>query len=122
MNDLSKLPTTEGAAKVAAPFHYPDSAMTPLERYQADLKRPDFFHDAAQENAVRHLQRLYDDLVADDRSKSGLLGKLFGKKQQGPIKGIYFWAASAAARPTWWIPSSTRCLSSRRCARISTAS
>ena len=61
MNDLSKLPTTEGAAKVAAPFHYPDSAMTPLERYQADLKRPDFFHDAAQENAVRHLQRLYDD-------------------------------------------------------------
>jgi len=91
LNDLSKLPTTEGAAKVAAPFHYPDSAMTPLERYQADLKRPDFFHDAAQENAVRHLQRLYDDLVADDRSKSGLLGKLFGKKQQGPIKGIYFW-------------------------------
>jgi cell division protein ZapE len=38
--------------------------MTPLERYQADLKRPDFFHDAAQETAVRHLQRLYDDLVA----------------------------------------------------------
>ena len=91
MNDLSKLPTTEGAAKVSAPFHYPDSAMTPLERYQADLKRPDFFHDAAQENAVRHLQRLYDDLVADDRSKSGLLGKLFGKKQQEPIRGIYFW-------------------------------
>ncbi len=91
MNDLSKLPSTEGTAKVSAPFHYPDSAMTPLERYQADLRRPDFFHDAAQENAVRHLQRLYDDLVADGRNKSGLLGKLFGKKQQEPIKGIYFW-------------------------------
>jgi cell division protein ZapE len=64
--------------------------MTPLERYQADLKRPDFFHDAAQENAVRHLQRLYDELVADSKA-SGLLGKLFGKKRQGPIKGIYFW-------------------------------
>ncbi|MUL53039.1 cell division protein ZapE, partial [Pseudomonas aeruginosa] len=25
--------------------------MTPLERYQADLQRPDFFHDAAQANA-----------------------------------------------------------------------
>ncbi len=37
--------------------------MTPLERYQADLKRPDFFHDPAQENAVRHLQRLYDDIL-----------------------------------------------------------
>jgi len=65
--------------------------MTPLERYQADLKRPDFFHDAAQENAVRHLQRLYDDLVARDQGKSGLMGKLFGKKPQGPVKGLYFW-------------------------------
>ncbi|MBV2134431.1 AFG1 family ATPase [Pseudomonas sp. MAP12] len=65
--------------------------MTPLQRYQADLKRPDFFHDAAQENAVRHLQRLYDDLVAGQQDP-GLLGKLFGrKKPQGPIKGIYFW-------------------------------
>ncbi len=76
---------------MATPFHYPDSAMTPLERYQADLQRPEFFHDAAQENAVRHLQRLYDDLVAADKSKSGLLGKLFAKKQPEPIKGIYFW-------------------------------
>nr|WP_256836001.1 cell division protein ZapE [Pseudomonas oleovorans] len=65
--------------------------MTPLERYQADLKRPDFFHDAAQENAVRHLQRLYDELLARDQSKSGLMGKLFGKKPQGPVKGLYFW-------------------------------
>ncbi len=91
MNDFSKLPSTEGAAKVATPFHYPDPAMTPLERYQADLKRPDFFHDAAQETAVRHLQRLYDDLIAADRNKSGLIGKLFGKKTQEPIKGLYFW-------------------------------
>ena len=65
--------------------------MTPLERYQADLKRPDFFHDAAQENAVRHLQRLYDDLITRDQGKAGLMGKLFGKKPQGPVKGLYFW-------------------------------
>lgn len=92
MNDMRKLPLAEGAAKVSAPFQNQDLAMTPLERYQEDLKRPEFFHDAAQENAVRHLQRLYDDLVADDRgSTGGLLGKLFGKKQQEPIKGIYFW-------------------------------
>ncbi|RJG11876.1 cell division protein ZapE [Pseudomonas cavernicola] len=65
--------------------------MTPLERYQADLKRPDFFHDAAQETAVRHLQRLYDDLVASEKSKPGLFGKLLGKKSQGPVKGLYFW-------------------------------
>ncbi|MBH8611653.1 cell division protein ZapE [Pseudomonas mohnii] len=65
--------------------------MTPLERYQADLKRPEFFHDAAQETAVRHLQRLYDDLVAAEQNKPGLLGKLFGKKDQAPVKGLYFW-------------------------------
>lgn len=65
--------------------------MTPLQRYQADLKRPDFFRDAAQENAVRHLQRLYDDLVTTQKSSSGLFGKLFAKKPQGPVKGLYFW-------------------------------
>jgi len=65
--------------------------MTPLERYQADLKRPDFFHDAAQENAVRHLQRLYDDLMVAQNSKPGMFGKLFGKKDQTPVKGLYFW-------------------------------
>jgi len=93
LNDLSKLPSVEGAAKVAAPRIYPDSAMTPLERYQADLKRPDFFHDPAQENAVRHLQRLYDDLVAAEHQikLAGLFGRLLGKKRQGPIKGLYFW-------------------------------
>lgn len=65
--------------------------MTPLQRYQADLKRPEFFHDAAQENAVRHLQRLYDELVAAEQANKGLFGKLFGKKTQEPVKGIYFW-------------------------------
>jgi len=40
---------------------------------------------------VRHLQRLYDDLVAASQSKPGLFGKLFGKKDQAPVKGLYFW-------------------------------
>ena len=67
--------------------------MTPLERYQQDLQRPDFFRDAAQENAVRHLQRLYDDLIKDEPSSgNGLLGRLLGKKTvPQPVKGLYFW-------------------------------
>jgi len=40
---------------------------------------------------VRHLQRLYDDLVAASQSKPGMLGKLFGKKDHTPVKGLYFW-------------------------------
>lgn len=37
---------------------------SPIERYRADLEREDFQYDAAQEQAVTHLQRLYDELVA----------------------------------------------------------
>ncbi|MDN6321822.1 MAG: cell division protein ZapE, partial [Halomonas sp.] len=37
---------------------------SPIERYRADLERADFQYDAAQELAVKHLQRLYDELVA----------------------------------------------------------
>ena len=40
---------------------------------------------------MRHLQRLYDDLVAAQNNKPGVLGKLFGKKDQAPVKGLYFW-------------------------------
>ncbi|MDR6235883.1 cell division protein ZapE [Pseudomonas oryzihabitans] len=65
--------------------------MTPLERYQADLKRPEFFYDAAQEEAVRHLQRLYDELLAEPAAKGGLFGKLLGRKAVTPVKGLYFW-------------------------------
>lgn len=103
MNDLTELSTAQGTAKIADSPERSGRAMTPLERYQADLKRPDFFHDQAQENAVRHLQRLYDDLVATssgagegaDRNGSGLLARLFGgavaRKKPEPIRGLYFW-------------------------------
>ena len=66
---------------------------TPLELYQEDLKRDDFSYDEAQEMAVEHLQRLYDDLVADyeKSKKKRVLGKLFNKKQKAPIQGLYFW-------------------------------
>jgi cell division protein ZapE len=88
----SYIAITSGARYSDRPFFVAlPTNMTPLERYQADLKRPDFFHDAAQENAVRHLQRLYDDLVAAQDSKPGMFGKLFGKKDRAPVKGLYFW-------------------------------
>ena len=64
--------------------------MSPLERYKADLQRPDFFHDPAQERAVRHLQRLYDELIASDQTRPGLLDRLRKRKPE-PVKGLYFW-------------------------------
>ncbi len=69
--------------------------MTPLERYQQDLKRDDFSYDPTQEMAVGHLQRLYDDLVAAERAPKPsfmqrLGGKIKGQKEE-PIRGLYFW-------------------------------
>lgn len=66
--------------------------MTPLEHYQQDLKQDGFVHDPAQEEAVRHLQRLYEDLLAADQKKGGLASLFsFGKKPKEPCQGLYFW-------------------------------
>ncbi len=70
--------------------------MTPLESYRKDLERDDFSYDAAQELAVKHLQRLYDDLVAAyqvEQNQSAIkkwARKLTGHKAE-PVKGLYFW-------------------------------
>ena len=64
-------------------------SMTPLQRYQQDLLRPDFVADAAQKKAVEHLQRLHDELMAsrkDNRVFSRLL-----RRHHKPCRGLYFW-------------------------------
>ncbi|MGM8931304.1 cell division protein ZapE [Salinicola halophyticus] len=85
------------------------SAMTPMSRYRADLERDDFSYDAAQENAVEHLQRLYDDLQRTPAPKPSFAGPgestlskmagLFGKRKPSEpeasdkprVMGLYFW-------------------------------
>lgn len=59
----------------------------PLARYQADLKRPDFHHDVAQEAAVQHLHEIYQQLTAPAPKKGW-----FKRREQRPkIKGLYMW-------------------------------
>lgn len=69
--------------------------MTPWERYQQDLKRDDFSHDPAQEEAVACLEELYHELLKPLPGKqSRWLHGLFGRKQSArpsPIQGLYFW-------------------------------
>ena len=43
---------------------------TPWQQYQTDLLRKDFQHDLSQENAVKNLQRLYDDLTSEPKETS----------------------------------------------------
>ena len=66
---------------------------SPLERYRSDLQREGFNADPEQENAVRHTQRLYLQLVHKKRPgniAARLLSKLSGRKKTGHIKGLYF--------------------------------
>lgn len=64
--------------------------LSPIEQYQNDLKRSDFQYDESQENAVKHLQRLYDDLIAAP-AKPALWKRLFSKQDPNSIQGLYFW-------------------------------
>lgn len=71
--------------------------LTPLARYQADLASPEFSHDAAQAEAVRHTQRLYEKLMAPPPSaQPGWRERLLawtGRRPAPPkpIKGLYLW-------------------------------
>ncbi|NQY49110.1 MAG: cell division protein ZapE [Colwellia sp.] len=71
--------------------------LSPIDKYKQDLTRDDFLFDAAQENAVIHLQRLYDDLQNKPLAVSGFKKvlnrwkKIYKKQEQQPIKGLYFW-------------------------------
>ncbi|MGM0569666.1 MAG: cell division protein ZapE, partial [Pseudomonadota bacterium] len=68
--------------------------MTPWERYQQDLERPDFERDPAQEDAVRRLQSLYERLVQAENERARPLKKFslkVRKKREEPVKGLYFW-------------------------------
>ena len=80
------------------------SNLTPISKYQDDLAHNNFQYDAAQENAVRHLDRLHHDLVAMQQQRpTGLLSKLFGKNKKSDvhtIKGLYFWGGVGRGK-TW---------------------
>jgi len=69
--------------------------MTPLKMYQRDLERPDFSYDEAQEQAVKHLERLYHDLIARQEVKPSGFFSQFSRKtkslQSTPAMGLYFW-------------------------------
>ncbi|WP_193601577.1 cell division protein ZapE [Marinobacter salexigens] len=68
--------------------------MTPWQRYQKDLERPEFHKDPAQADAVQRLQTLYDKLVEAESERGKAVTKLRRKLKKGreePVKGLYFW-------------------------------
>ncbi|HNW78801.1 MAG TPA: AFG1/ZapE family ATPase, partial [Candidatus Competibacteraceae bacterium] len=72
----------------------------PYERYRRDLQREGFQHDPAQEQAVRALQKVYDQLMAQPTAaagrRTGLLARLAGRDKPAtpsnrPVRGLYLW-------------------------------
>jgi len=66
--------------------------MSPLERYQADLKRQHFHADASQRAAVERLQQLYDALTAPPASLPVWQRWLF-RRDTSVLTGVYLWGA-----------------------------
>lgn len=66
---------------------------TPLEKYRQDLESDGFEFDAAQENAIMHLQRLYDELLLESAqgSKRPWYKRILKAEQKKVVKGLYFW-------------------------------
>ncbi len=92
--------------------------ITPLQKYQQDLERPDFHFDAAQQNAVQHLQRLFEDFLAHQPTKPSLWQKLLGKSPvQQPLKGLYFWGGVGRGK-TYLVDTFYDCLPTERKMRI----
>lgn len=69
---------------------------SPIARYKRDLERDDFTYDPAQEQAVEHLQGLYERLCQrqDSAQSAGALSRWFQNLRKGPVEpemGLYFW-------------------------------
>ncbi|GAB3266295.1 cell division protein ZapE [Chitinimonas naiadis] len=58
--------------------------------YETAAEQSGFQRDASQENAIRHLQRLYDELTEFKRKRDRLFGRTLLPTPYIP-KGLYFW-------------------------------
>lgn len=94
--------------------------MTPWEKYQQDLKTEDFHYDPAQENAVKELQRLYDELTHPQQKKTWRvkIKAVFGKGMSKPTtQGIYFWGGVGRGK-TYLVDTFYDCLPGARKMRV----
>lgn len=72
--------------------------ISPVVCYQQDLKQEGFSSDPAQELAVNHIQRLFDELIVSEKDSpsknQSFFKKFFQTEDQNSIKsiqGLYFW-------------------------------
>jgi len=93
---------------------------TPWLRYQADLLRDDFSHDAAQEQAVLLLQDLYDRLTSSKSLADGGFTAWIRKLRGLPVEpqvGLYFWGGVGRGK-TYLVDTFYECLPFSRKLRV----
>lgn len=66
------------------------NTLSPQQRYERDLKAPDFHSDASQAQAVAELQALYEALMQPPKGP-GIWARITGKSTREPVRGLYFW-------------------------------
>ncbi|MGN7727033.1 cell division protein ZapE [Luteimonas sp. 22616] len=62
----------------------------PSSHYAAGVARGDWSDDPAQRAVLGELDRIHDALLQGP-ARGGLLGKLFGRAEPGPVRGLYLW-------------------------------
>jgi len=63
---------------------------SPVQHYSRDLAEGKILPDKAQEEAVRELDLIYQQMVAYWQRPRGLLSRLFGKSSLD-VRGLYLW-------------------------------
>ena len=66
------------------------TAALPSQSHAAGVARGDWQDDPAQHPALRELDRIHAALL-DAPARGGLLGKLFGRADTAPPRGLYLW-------------------------------
>ncbi len=94
--------------------------MTPLELYYQKLANEDFEKNSQQEQAMRSLQRVYDELLAKSNNQSAhwvqRLNKLMAVKRH-PVQGVYLWGSVGVGK-TWVMDTFYQALPAERKLRM----
>jgi len=82
---------------------------TPIQKYFSDLEQKGLRPDPAQQVAVEHTQRLYEEIIAHEGNRKSLLQKIVGGKARASVKGLYLWGGVGRGK-TYIIDSFYECL------------
>lgn len=82
--------------------------MTPLQRYQADIKIGRIKSDEKQLLAVQCTQRLFTELTLAPQKRTSLLSSIF-KRKKTLVQGLYLWGGTGRGK-TYLVDSFYDCL------------